>query len=76
MEDDEKCLLISRFLIENNEHETIELDYDRVSESVHIRNKFKKLIGSYTLYTEADDQRLMDDVMKVKPNTIYNIINI
>ena len=57
--------MIARFLIEDNEAELIELDYDRTCQSTKIKNKFKKLIGNYTLHSKEFQESLHDEVQNV-----------
>lgn len=64
--------MIARYLIEDNETEVIELDYDRTCQSTKIKTKFKKLIGNYTLHSKEHETNLYDEAQRVILSNFWN----
>ena len=60
-----KSLLISRYLIEDNDEEFLELDLERTEKNVRVISVFKKLISNYSLLSEEEDVILMKEVSSV-----------
>jgi len=47
--DEQKGLLIARYLVEDNNEDFVDLDLDRTQNIPTARSIFKKLVGSYTI---------------------------
>ena len=60
-----KSLLISRYLIEDNDDEFLDLDIERTEKNVRVISVFKKLISNLALLTEEEDVTLMKEVSSV-----------
>lgn len=65
IKNEKALLLVSRFLIENNEESHVILDLKRTSETVIIKSIFKKLVGNYSLLSESEERIIYEKISAV-----------
>lgn len=62
---EKSLLLVSRYLVENNEEDHVILDLNRCCETLIIKSRFKKLIGAYALLSMEEEKSIYDKISAV-----------
>ena len=65
VKNEKNLLLVSRYLIENNEEDHVILDFNRSCETLIIKSRFKKLIGIYSLLNIDEEKSIYERISTV-----------
>ena len=65
VKNEKNLLLVSRYLIENNEEDHVILDFNRSCETLIIKSRFKKLIGNYALLNIDEEKSIYERISTV-----------
>jgi len=60
-----RLILLSRYLIEDNEEPFIIVDMDRKCDVIRIRSIIKALIGHYILLEEQEEKEIYDNLSQL-----------
>ena len=63
--DEENLLLVSRYLIENNEADHVILDLELTNDIYVVLTIFKKLVGNYTLLEYQKEIKIYSEISQV-----------
>lgn len=66
VKNEKNLLLVSRYLVENNEESYVILDYNKTSETLIIKSIFKKLVGNYTLLSQNEEKLIYEKISTVQ----------
>lgn len=65
MVDEEKVLLIARYLVENSNEKYLELNYSNMITVGIAKSRFKKLVGNLQYYSESQEKDLKQQISNV-----------
>lgn len=66
VKNEKNLLLVSRYLVENNEESYVILDYNKTCETLIIKSIFKKLVGNYTLLSQNEEKLIYEKISTVQ----------
>jgi hypothetical protein len=64
--DEDKLLLVSRYLIEDNLEDYVMLDEEKTMEIGIVKSVFKNLLGNYTLLDDQIEETLHQEITTVR----------
>eukprot|EP01016_Furgasonia_blochmanni_P001091 TRINITY_DN10394_c0_g1_i4.p1 TRINITY_DN10394_c0_g1~~TRINITY_DN10394_c0_g1_i4.p1 ORF type:complete len:325 (-),score=72.68 TRINITY_DN10394_c0_g1_i4:39-1013(-) len=72
--DEDKLLLVSRYLVEDNQEDYVMLDEEKTLEIGIVKSVFKNLLGNYTILDEHSEDALFQEITTVLQKYRLNLI--